>query len=165
MTQGLTPPGAAERVGAVEALETTRRNADLIDRLFTLSNRSAIGDATALSELISTYHDDAELSSTMGLVPGDLREDEPGPQELIRRYFNLVSRSCYLWFIYADELQEYGDHVLALGGIRTVDKETRDDRERSVGWIFEIRDGKVKSAQAFPSHGEALAAVRKRDQA
>ena len=148
------------------ALEkTTRGNADLIDRLFTLSNRSAIGDATALSELISTYHDDAELSSAMGLVPGDLREGDPGAQELIRRYFDRVSRSCYLWFIYADELQECGDDVLALGGIRTVDKETRDDREQPVGWIFEIRDGKVKSAQAFPSHGEALAAVRKRDQA
>ena len=160
MTQGLTPPGAAERVGAVEALETTRRNADLIDRLFTLSNRSAIGDATALSELISTYHDDAELSSTMGLVPGDLREDEPGPQELIRRYFNLVSRSCYLWFIYADELQEYGDHVLALGGIRTVDKETREDHETALALIYTIRDGRVAAVEAFSSFVDARAALR-----
>jgi ketosteroid isomerase-like protein len=145
--------------------ETTRGNADLIDRLFTLSNRSAIGDATALSELVSSYHDDAELTSALGLVPGDLREDEPRAQELIRRYFERVTHSCYLWFIYADELQEYGDDVLALGGIRTVDKETRDDRERPVGWVFEIRDGKVKSARAFPNHADAMAAVRKRDQA
>jgi ketosteroid isomerase-like protein len=144
--------------------ETTRGNADLIDRLFTLSNRSAIGDATALSELVSSYHDDAELTSALGLVPGDLREDEPRAQELIRRYFERVTHSCYLWFIYADEVQEYGDDVLALGGIRTVDKETRDDRERPVGWVFEIRDGRVKSAQAFPSHADALAAVRRRDQ-
>jgi ketosteroid isomerase-like protein len=145
--------------------ETRRGNADLIDRLFTLSNRSAIGDASALSELVSTYHDDAELSSALGLVPADLREGDPGPQELIRRYFDQVSRSCYLWFIYADEVQEYGDDVLALGGIRTVDKQTRDDSERQVGWVFEISDGKVKSAQAFPNYADALAAVRKRDQA
>ena len=39
--------------------------------------------------------------------------------------------------------------MLALGGIRTVEKATRDDRETAVGWVFEIRDGKVAAVRAY----------------
>jgi hypothetical protein len=142
----------------VPAVEETRRgNVDLIDRLFTLSNRSAIGDGTALSELIAAYHGDADVRPFLNAEDGALETPD-----LIRRYFARVKRDCFVWFIYADELQEHGDDVLALGGMRTVDKATHEDRERTVGWLFEVLEGKVKAVHAFASHSEARSAVRKR---
>ena len=130
-------------------------NVELIDRLFTLSNRSAIGDASALSELISSYHDDADVRAALDGVSGDTNT-----AELIRRYFESVNRKCYVWFIYADDVQDHGERVVALGGIRTVDKGTRDDREQAVGWVFEIRDGRIDAVRAYASHAEAMDAVR-----
>ena len=43
-----------------------------------------------------------------------------------------------------------------------MEKPTHDDRETAVGWVFEIRDGKVAAARAYRSHAEAEAAVRAR---
>jgi ketosteroid isomerase-like protein len=141
------------------ALEETRRgNAELVDRLFTLSNRCAIGDASAMSELLACYHEDAEVRSTSDVVPANGR-----PADLIRRYFEGVREKCYLWVIYADELQEHGDRVVALGGLRTVDRGSHEDAERSVGWVFEVRDGKVCGVHSYPAYTDAIAAARERD--
>ncbi len=133
-------------------------NVELIDRLFTLSNRCAIGDGKAMSELLAAYHRSADVGAIL---------EFPGPEDgttedLVRSYFERIGRTCYVWYAYADELQEHGDSVLALGGIRTVEKPTHDDRETAVGWVFEIRDGKVAAARAYRSYAEAAAAVRTR---
>jgi ketosteroid isomerase-like protein len=141
------------------ALEETRRgNAELVDRLFTLSNRCAIGDASAMSELLACYHEDARVQSVLDDVPGDGRA-----VDLIRRYFEGVREKCYLWVIYADELQQHGDRVVALGGLRTVDRDSHEDAERTVGWVFEVRDRKVCAVRGYPAYTDAIAAARKRD--
>jgi hypothetical protein len=129
---------------------------ELVDRLFALSNRCAIGDGTAMSELLAAYHRSADVGALLDVAP-------PGPggtESLIRSYFEQVSQTCYVWYIYADQLQEHGDKVLALGGIRTVEKPTHDDREQAVGWIFQIRENKVAAVHAYPSYAEATAALR-----
>jgi hypothetical protein len=64
-----------------------------------------------------------------------------------------------VWFIYADELREHGDRVLALGGIRTVDRETREDHETALGLLYTVRDGKVAAVEAFSSYADAIAAL------
>ena len=60
-----------------------------------------------------------------------------------------------MWFIYADELREHGDRVLALGGIRTVDRETREDHETALALMYTVRDGKVAAVEAFSSFVDA----------
>ena len=132
------------------------RNVELIDRLFTLSNRCAIGDGTAMTELIASYHGTADITAIMPLATAA----QESTADLIRAYFDQVSRTCYVWYAYADELEERGDTVLALGGIRTVERETREDRETPVGWVFEVRGGKIAAARAYSSHKDAMAAVR-----
>ena len=133
-------------------------NAELIDRLFSLSNRCAIGDSTAMTELLSIYHEDAEITP--------LREAadmyDSSAQEAIRSYFERITGQCFVWFIYADELREYGDHVLALGGIRTVDRETREDHDTALGLVYTVRDGKVVAVEAYASYADATAALSKR---
>ena len=131
-------------------------NVELIDRLFTLSNRCAIGDGKAMSELIASYHGGAELAG----LDGPTRGSAP---DLIRSYFEEVGRTCYVWYAYADEVRAYGDTVIALGGIRTVERVTHDDRERAVGWVFEVRGSKVAAVRAYPSYADAMAAARGRD--
>ena len=138
--------------------ETATRNSkvELIDRLFSLSNRCAIGDETAMLELLRCYAEDAEMTPLRDAVPvsGGSAED------VIRAYFDQVAHKSFVWIIYADDMHEHGDSVLVLGGIRTVDKETRDDRETAVGWIFKVRDDKVVAVRAFSSYEDARAAMR-----
>ena len=140
----------------LEAGRATLHNAELIDRLFTLSNRCAIGDAQAMSELIAHYHAGAEVGAGLDAAASA----GEAPEDLIRSYFDQVGRTCYVWYAYADELQEHGDLVLALGGIRSVERETHDDRETAVGWVFEVRESKVSAVRAYSSYADATAAVR-----
>jgi ketosteroid isomerase-like protein len=133
-------------------------NVELIDRLFSLSNRCAIGDSTAMMELQEMYHEDAEITP--------LREAtssyDGSADEAIRSYFERICRDCFVWFIYADELREHGDRVLALGGIRTVDRATRDDRETALGLVYTVREGKIVAVETYASYADATAAVRAR---
>ena len=133
-------------------------NVELIDRLFSLSNRCAIGDGAAMSELLAIYHEDAEITP--------LRETasryEGSAEEAIRSYFERISHEYFVWFIYADELREHRDRVLALGAIRTVDRETREDRDTALGLVYTIRDGKIAAVEAYSSYADATAAVRAR---
>ncbi len=131
-------------------------NVDLIDHLLSLSNRCAIGDSAALTELLSIYHEDAEITP--------LREAAgtyEGPaEETIRSYFERIASQCFVWFIYADELREIGDRVLALGGIRTVTRESREDHTSELGLVYTLRDGKIAAVEAYSSYADASAAAR-----
>ena len=132
------------------------RNVELIERLFSLSNRCAVQDSAALTELLAIYRPDAEITP--------LREAAAGyggsPEETIRSYFERISGQCFVWFIYADQLQEHGDRVLALGGIRTVDRETREDHETALALMYTVQDGKVAAVEAFSSFADARVALR-----
>ena len=142
----------------MESKTLARSNVELIDQLFSLSNRCAIGDSAAMSELLATYHEDAEITP--------LREAagsyDGSAEEAIRSYFDRISREYFVWFIHADQLREHGDRVLALGAIRTVDRETREDHDTALGLVYTIRDGKVAAVAAYSSYADATAAVRAR---
>ena len=133
-------------------------NVELIDRLFSLSNRCAIGDSTAMLELLATYHEDAEITP--------LREAtssyDGSAEETILSYFQRITREYFVWFIYADELREHGDRVLALGAIRTVDRETREDHDTALGLVYTVREGKVAAVEAYSSYVDARAALSPR---
>lgn len=133
-------------------------NVELIDRLFSLSNRCAVGDSVALTELLSIYHEDAEITPLREAVA----RYDGSAEEAIRSYFERISGQCFVWFIYADELREHGDRVLALGGIRTVDRETREDHETALALMYTVQHGKVAAVQAFSSFVDARLALQAR---
>ncbi len=132
------------------------RNVELIDRLLRLSNRCAIADSVAMTELLAIYHEDAEISPLRDAVANY----DGSPHEAIRAYFERISRTCFVWFIYADELHEHADRVLALGGIRTVERETREDHETALALMYTIHDGRVAAVEAFSSYADARVALR-----
>ena len=130
-------------------------NTELIDRLLSLSNRCAIGDGTAMTELLAMYHEDAEITPLREAVA---KYDGPA-EDTISSYFERIMSECFVWFIYADNLREHGDRVLALGGIRTVNRQTREDHTTELGLVYTVRAGKVAMVEAYSSYADATAAA------
>jgi ketosteroid isomerase-like protein len=131
-------------------------NVELIDRLLSLSNRCAVGDSAALTELLGIYREDAEITPLREAAA----QYDGSAEEAIRSYFERISKQCFVWFIYADQLQEHDDRVLALGGIRTVDRKTREDHETALALMYTVPDGKVAAVEAFSSFADARVALR-----
>jgi hypothetical protein len=139
-----------------EAAAPRSSNVELIERLLSLSNRCAVRDSAALTELLAIYDQNAQIKPLR-----DATERYDGSAEVaIRSYFERIAGQCFVWFIYADQLQEHGDRVLALGGIRTVDRETREDHETALALMYTVQDGKVAAVEAFSSFVDARAALR-----
>ena len=133
-------------------------NTELIDRLLSLSNRCAIGDGTAMTELLGLYHEDAEITPRREAAA----KYDGSAEDAIRSYFDRIMSECFVWFIYADEMREHGDRVLALAGIRTVNRETREDHTTQLGLVYTVRDGKVAAVEAYSSYADATAAAQPR---
>jgi ketosteroid isomerase-like protein len=132
------------------------RHVDVVERLFGLSNRCAAGDAEALTELASAYHQDAVIESLLSDAT------PPGRGEAaIRDYFRRVATSYEEWHCALDYTQDYGDRVLALGALRGVLRGGAKE-QKVLGWIFTFRDDKIEAVQAYPSYGDALRAATAR---
>jgi ketosteroid isomerase-like protein len=132
------------------------RHVNVVEQLFELSNRCAIGDADALAELASAYQDDARIDSW--LTRGSSTERGAAA---VREYFGIVS-SYKEWQCVLDYVQDYdGDRVLALGALRAVQPDGVE-HEDAVGWIFTFCDDKVASVKAYASYGDALRAATAR---
>jgi ketosteroid isomerase-like protein len=132
------------------------RHVNAVERVIGLSNRCAAGDAAALVELETAYHDDARFES---LLP-EARDLQSGAAA-VREYFERVVPTYEEWQIVLDYVQDYGDTVLALGALRAVPPGGAD-LERAVGWIFTFRDEKIDAVTAYPSYGDALRAATMR---
>jgi ketosteroid isomerase-like protein len=57
------------------------------------------------------------------------------------------------------ETEAHGDHVLAHGGLRVIDRAGLADTQ--VFWLLRMRDGMVSRAESFPSRALALAALER----
>jgi ketosteroid isomerase-like protein len=132
------------------------RHLNVVEQLFVLSNRCATGEADALAELASAYHDDASVDSWLAGGPSTKRGGAA-----VRAYFGTVS-SYEEWQCVLDYVQDYdGDRVLALGSLRAVEADGVE-QEHAVGWIFTFRDDKIASVKAYASYGDALRAATAR---
>jgi hypothetical protein len=132
------------------------RHVNVVERLFGLSNRCAAGDPDALRELLRAYHTDARFKS---MLP---EADELARGErAIRDYFERVVPSYDEWQVVLDYVQDFGDRVLALGALHSVNHDGAVE-ERAVGWIFMFRDDKIDTVIGYPSYGAALHAATAR---
>ena len=132
------------------------RHVNVVERVFGLSNRCAAGDAMALTELVSAYHEDARVESHLSATRDDARGEAA-----IREYFQTVAASYDDWECILDYVQDFGDRVLALGAVRSVAR-GGEGYEHAVGWIFTFRGDKIEAVKAYPSYGDALRAATSR---
>jgi ketosteroid isomerase-like protein len=131
------------------------RHVNVVERVFELSNRCALGEGEALAELILAYHEDARLDSHLH-EPGTVRGEEA-----IRLYLDRLTASYGNWQHVLDYVQDFGDRVLALGALRSVSN-GGEEHEDAVGWIFTFRDDKIEAVESYGSYGDALRAATAR---
>jgi ketosteroid isomerase-like protein len=87
-------------------------------------------------------HEDALVVSAM------LGGAQRGPDAL-RRWFSEIEEQFDEWVVIPDEVHDAGDRVVAVGKVRLRGRGSGVSFEAPVGWLFEIRDGKLSRLQTF----------------
>ena len=78
-------------------------------------------------------------------------------------WFQEIEEQFDEWVVMADEWCEAGDRVAAVGRVRLRGRGSGVSFETPVGWLFEIRGGKLTRLQTFlEDPGLAFQAVRLR---
>jgi ketosteroid isomerase-like protein len=125
-----------------------------IDTVRSWFDRWNAGDREAFLEEI---HADAELVTTF------LGGRQRGP-EAVRRWFREIEEQFDEWTVMADKWCAVGDLVATVGRVRLRGRGSGVSFETPVGWLFEIRDGKLSRLQTFVEHpGSALEAAGLRE--
>jgi ketosteroid isomerase-like protein len=114
----------------------TRENVDIVRRWF---ERWNAGERDTFDE---EMHPEAEIVSVM------LGGAHRGPDGL-RRWFGEIEDQFDEWVVFTDEIRSAGDRVAAIGKVRLRGRGSGVSFEAPVGWLFEIRDGKLARLQTF----------------
>jgi uncharacterized protein len=115
----------------------SRENVELVKDLFSRWNA---GERTFGDEI----HPDAEILSR-GLMEGRPLRGREGA----RRWFREVDEQFDEWRITAEEWRDAGDYVVALAQAHIHGRESGIAFDQPVGWLFEIRDGRVFRLETF----------------
>jgi ketosteroid isomerase-like protein len=79
--------------------------------------------------------------------------------EGIRTWFREIDSMFSETHAEVSEIRDLGDRVLGLGTIRARGKESGAGVSSPIGWLIEVRDGKLRRGWAYASHHEALVAA------
>ena len=77
----------------------------------------------------------------------------------IRAYFEEVDTVWDQMLPHADDMRSNGDLVVVIGGCMVRGRESGAETDRAMAWVFQVRDGRVASHQAFSEAGDALSAA------
>jgi ketosteroid isomerase-like protein len=131
----------------------SQENVDIVRSWF---DRWNAGDRETFDEEI---HTDAELVTTF------LGGRQHG-HEAVRRWFREIEEQFDEWTVIPDEWRDAGDLVATVGRVRLRGRGSGVSFEAPVGWLFEIRDGKLSRLQTFlDDPASAFAAAGLREQA
>ena len=114
----------------------SQANVQIVQRWF---HRWNAGDRETFDDEI---HPDAKIVTTM------LGGTQHGP-EAVRRWFREIEEQFGEWIVTADEWFDAGDRVAAVGRVRLRGGGSGVAFEEPVGWLFEIRGGKLARLQTF----------------
>jgi ketosteroid isomerase-like protein len=67
----------------------------------------------------------------------------------LRRWFGEIEEQFDEWVVMPEEVHGAGDRVAAIGKVRLRGRGSGVSFESPVGWLFEIRDGKLARLQTF----------------
>ena len=125
----------------------TRDNADIVRDWFERWN------AGQRDDFDDEMHPDAEIVSAM------LGGAHRGPDGL-RRWFAEIEEQFDEWVVFVDEVHCEGDQVAAIGKVRLRGRGSGVSFDAPVGWLVEIRQGKLARLQTFVGDpSEALAGL------
>ena len=82
---------------------------------------------------------DVELLSRFGSLTGEPYRGHQG----VREWLADIQQSFDRFDLWLDEARDLGDEVLALGGIHMRARGSGLDMNEPMGWVFEVRDGRV----------------------
>jgi ketosteroid isomerase-like protein len=91
---------------------------------------------------------DGEIHPNAKIVTTMLGGTQHGP-EAVRRWFREIEEQFDEWIAMADEWYDAGDRVAAVGRVRLRGRGSGVAFEAPVGWLFEIRGGKLSRLQTF----------------
>src|SRR5215217_3928310 len=91
---------------------------------------------------------DDEIHADAELVTSFLGGPQHGP-EAVRRWFREIEEQFDEWTVMADEWSDAGDLVAAVGRVRLRGRGSGVAFDAPVGWLFEIRGGKLWRLQTF----------------
>jgi ketosteroid isomerase-like protein len=124
-------------------------NVELVRNAFDLWSR---GEHESLLEQIDP---DAEIS----VSSAQLARVEPfRGHEGYREWTATMEDSFDLWQIHPEVFHERGDRVVVLGHMRLRGRGSGVELDQPIGWLIELRDGKMTRFQTFRTHEEALEA-------
>jgi ketosteroid isomerase-like protein len=98
---------------------------------------------------------DIELLSRFGSLTGEPYRGHRGVRERLAD----LEQSFERFDLWLDDVRDLGDDVLALGGIELRARGSGLDLKEPMGWLFEIRDGRVARMWFYSHPAEALEAV------
>ena len=102
---------------------------------------------------------DVELLSRFGSLTGEPYRGHQG----VREWLADIHQSFDRFDLWLDEARDLGDEVLALGGIHMRARGSGLDMNEPMGWVFEVRDGRVARMRFYASPADALEAVGLRE--
>jgi ketosteroid isomerase-like protein len=91
---------------------------------------------------------EAEVCSDAEIVSPMLGGVHHGPEGL-RRWFREIEEQFDEWIAIPDEWRQAGDRVAAAGRVRLRGRGSGVAFEAPVGWLFEIRAGKLSRLQTY----------------
>ena len=127
----------------------SQENVELVRDLFELWS------ARNYEEFIEYAHPDVEIFSRFASLGG---EPYRGP-EGVRTWVAEIEQSFGKFQVRADDFRDLGDQVLVLGAINLEGRTSGIEIEQPMGWLFELRDGKLARMLFYSSHAEALRAA------
>ena len=105
--------------------------------------------------LISAATPDVELHSRFGNLTGESYRGHAG----VRKWLADIQQSFERFDLWLDDIRDLGDDVLAIGGLDLRARGSGLDMKQPMGWVFEIRDGRLARMHFYAQPGEALEAV------
>jgi ketosteroid isomerase-like protein len=105
--------------------------------------------------LIGAAQPDVEIFSRFASLGGEPYRGAEGVSQWIEEIKLTFGR----FEVRTSDLQDLGDRVLALGSIGLQGKTSGIEIEQPMGWLFELKGGRLARMFFYSSHGEALEAV------
>jgi ketosteroid isomerase-like protein len=76
-----------------------------------------------------------------------------------REWVATMEESFEVWELHPETFEERGDTVVALGRMRLRGRGSGLELDQEIGWIVDVRDGRMLRLRTFLKHDEALAAA------
>jgi ketosteroid isomerase-like protein len=131
----------------------SQENVELVREGFARLNR---GD---YDFVVSNTTPDVELFSRFGSLTGQPYRGHAG----VREWMAEMDENFELFEPWWDELRDLGDKVLGLGGVRFRARGSGVEMEERIGWVFELREGRVARIRFYDRPTEALEAAGLRE--